>query len=48
MENNHSKPKPYQVPSLEQHASYTLLTGLSVPINSLSFEPIIEKVGKNK
>ncbi len=42
------KRKPYQAPCLEQHASYTLLTGLSIPINGLFDDPIIEQGGSNK
>jgi hypothetical protein len=42
------KRKPYQAPRLKQHASYTMLTGLSVPFNSLFEDPIIETGGKNK
>jgi hypothetical protein len=42
------KLQPYHPPRLEQHASYTLLTGLSVPIESLSLDPILEKGGKSK
>lgn len=40
--------KPYQAPRLEQHASYSLLTGLSVPFNSLFEDPIIETGGRSK
>lgn len=46
MENNQVKPKPYQTPRLEQHGSYTLLTGLSVPFNGLLNDPMMEQGGE--
>jgi hypothetical protein len=45
---NH-KPKKYQAPRLEQHASYTLLTGVSLPIGTNTLPDLeLGNFGKDK
>jgi hypothetical protein len=42
------KLQPYQTPRLEQHGSYALLTGLSLPFNGLLNDPMMEQGGEEQ